>query len=213
MSNRSKCRNMSENLISIKCWYFIAKVWINQNVGIWLKNKELIRILKLRTKLGINQNDQIWVLTTKLFKMLYFKWKVGNQSKSWCLSAIRWELIKMLKFECKMSNRSKCWNLSKKDRSIKCWYSIARVEIDQIIGIWLKNKELIKILKFEDNIKNQSKCWNLSAKCQVDQNAEIWVKKEDWSKCQNLSERGGINKNIEIWRQSWESIKMLKFER
>ena len=194
MSNRSKCWNMSENLISIKCWYFIAKVWINQNVGIWLKNKELIRILKLRTKLGINQNDQIWVLITKSFKMLYFERKVGNQSKSWRLSAIRWEFIKMLKFECKMSNRSKCWNLSKKRwRLIKCWYSIAKVEIDQIWffdQIWLKNKELIRILKFEDNIKNQSKCWNLSVKCQVDQNAEIWVKKEDWSKCQNLSERG-----------------------
>ena len=73
------------------------------------------------------------------------------------------------------------------------------MEIDQIIGIWLKNKELIRILKFEDNIKNRSKCWNLSAKCQVDQNAEIWVKKEVWSKCPNLSERG-------------ESIKTLKFE-
>ena len=37
--------------------------------------------------------------------------------------------------------------------------------------------------------------------------------KEDWSKCPDLSEGGvGINKNIEIWRQSWESIKMLKFE-
>ena len=149
MSNRSKCWNMSENLISIKCWYFIAKVWINQNVGIWLKNKELIRILKLRTKLGINQNDQIWVLITKSFKMLYFERKVGNQSKSWRLSAIRWELIKMLqnvksikmlKFE------QKSWRLN------KCWYSIAKVEIDQIIGIWLKNKELIWILKFEDNI-------------------------------------------------------------
>ena len=35
----------------------------------------------------------------------------------------------------------------------------------------------------------------------------------NWSKCPefDLSE-GGINKNIEIWRQSWESIKMLKFE-
>ena len=58
---------------------------------------------------------------------------------------------------------------------------------------------MIRILKFEDNIKNRSKCWNLSAKCQVDQNAEIWVKKEVWSKCPNLSERG-------------ESIKTLKFE-
>ena len=62
------------------------------------------------------------------------------------------------------------------------------------------NKELIRILKFDDNVKNRSKCWNLSAKCQVDQNFEIWVKRGDWSKCPNLSERG-INKNIAIWRQ------------
>ena len=58
---------------------------------------------------------------------------------------------------------------------------------------------MIRILKFEDNLKNQSKCWNLSAKCQVDQNAEIWVIKEDWSKCPNLMWKG-------------DSIKTLKFE-
>ena len=85
-----------------KCWENLIdqniEIAITQNVGIWLQNKELIRILKLRTKLGINQNVEIWVLTTKSFKMLYFEWKVGNQSKSWHLSAIRWELIKMLKF-------------------------------------------------------------------------------------------------------------------
>ena len=39
----------------------------------------------------------------------------------------------------------------------------------------------------------------MSAKYQVDQNAEIWVKREDWSKCQNLCWRG-------------ESIKRFKFE-
>ena len=116
---------------------------------------ESIKHWNLKTKLGINQNAEIWVLITKLFKMLYFEWKVGNQSKSWYLSAIRWKLIKMLKFECQMSNRSKCWNLSEKGGSIKCWYSIAKVEIDQIIGIWLKNKELIRIFKFEDNVKNR----------------------------------------------------------
>ena len=98
------------------------------------------------------------------------------------------------------------------------------MEIDQIIRIWLKNKELIRILKFEDNVKNRSKCWNLSAKCQVDQNAEIRVKKEVWSKCPNLSERGesiktlkfkdkvGINQNAEIWVLMVKLIKMLKFE-
>ena len=94
-----------------------------QIIGIWLKNKELIRILKLRTKLDLKQYVEIWELITKSFEMLYFEWKVGNQSKSWHLSAIRCELIKMLKFECKMSSRSnwvkrgdwsKCLNLNEK---------------------------------------------------------------------------------------------------
>ena len=124
--------------------------------------------MKLRTKLGINQNVEIWVLITKSFKMLYFEWKVGNQSKSWHLSAIRWELIKMLKFEYKMSNRSKCqidqnveiW--AKKGRSIKIWYSIAKVEIDQIIGIWLKNR-------------NWSEYWNSRTTLRINQSVEIWV--------------------------------------
>ena len=43
----------------------------------------------------------------------------------------------------------------------ECWYSIAK-----------------------------SNYWNLIEKYQVHQNAEIWVKREDWSKCQNLCERG-----------------------
>ena len=150
------------------CWYFLAKVWIDQNVGIWLQNKELIRILKLRTKLGmidqnkelirilklrtklgINQNVEIWVLTTKSFKMLYFVWKVGNQSKSWHLSAIRCELIKMLKFECKMSNRSKCWNLSEKG------------EIDQMLVFYCK------LLEFDWKIRNWSEYWNLKTTLRI----------------------------------------------
>ena len=67
------------------------------------------------------------------------------------------------------------------------------------------------MLKFEDNVKNRSKCWNLSAKCQADQNDEIWVKRGDWSKCPNLSERGNRWKHWNL-KTSWESIKMLKFE-
>ena len=136
---------------------FLAKVWIDQNVGIWLQNKELIRILKLKTKLGINQNVEIWVLTTKSFKMLYFEWKVGNQSKSWHLSVIRWELIKMLKFECKMSNRSKCWNLSKKG------------EIDQMLIFYCK------LLEFDWKIRNWSEYWNLKKTLRINQNVKIWV--------------------------------------
>ena len=119
----------------------------------------------------------------------------------------------MLKFECKCGNLSKWWNLSKKGRMIKCWYFTAKVEIDQYVAVWLKNKELIRILKFEDSVGNRSKCWNLSTRCawskcwnlsekwEIDQNVEIWV--------QNAI----VNQNVEIWVQMWESIKMMKFER
>ena len=96
---------------------------------------------------------------------------------------------------------------------------------------------MIRILKFEDNVKNQSKCYNLSAKCQVHQNAEIWVKREDRSICQIWVKGGGINKtlkfedkvrnqskcrnlsanhqivqNVVFWVKSGESIKKLTFE-
>ena len=107
------------------------------------------------------------------------------------------ESIKKFTFECNkvgIDQNVEIW--AKKGRSIKCWYSFAKVEIYQIIGIWLKNKELIRILKFEDNIKNRSKCWNLSAKCQVD-----------------LRETLIINHNVEIWVQMWESMEMFKIER
>ena len=138
MSSPSKCWNLSEKGRSI-------------NMSNLSERGESIKHWNLKTKLGINQNVEIWVLITKSFKMLYFEWTVGNQSKSWHLSAIRWELIKMLKFECQMSNRSKCWNLSEKGGSIKCWYSIAKVEIDQIIGIWYWN--LRTTLRIDQNLK------------------------------------------------------------
>ena len=134
----------------IKCWYFIAKLWIYPNVWIWLKNKELIRILKLKTKLGINQNAKIWVLITKSFKMLYFEWKVGNESKSWHLSAIRWELIKMLKFERKRVD----WS-----------------NVDILLQKW----KSIKLLEFDWKIRNWSEYWNLRTTLRIDQNVEIWV--------------------------------------
>ena len=115
----------------------------------------------LRTKLGINQNVEIWVLIINSIKMLIFEWKVGNQSKSWRFSAIRWELIKMLKFEWKMSKSIKIlkfeYNKSgtnqnveiwaKKGRLIKCWHFIAK---------W----ESIKMLEFDWKIRNRSGYWN-----------------------------------------------------
>ena len=70
----------------------------------------------------------------------------------------------MLKFE---------W---KKERFNKCLCFIAKVGIDQNVGICLKTKESIRILKFKDKIGNQSKCWNLSANHQIVQNDVLWVK-------------------------------------
>ena len=80
------------------------------------------------------------------------------------------------------------------------------------------------MLEFDWKIRNWSERWNLSAKCQVDQNVEIWVKRGDWSKCPNLSERGyqwkqwnlktefRVNQNAEIWLLMIKLIKMLKLE-
>ena len=109
---------------------------INQNVEIWVKRGDWSKCSNLIEKAMINQYVEIWV----------------------------WKSIKILKFECQMSNRSKCWNLSKNERLIKCWYFTAKVEIDQNVGVWLKNKELIRMLKFECKMLSWSKCWNLSEK-------------------------------------------------
>ena len=65
---------------SIKYWYFIIKVGIDENVGIWLKNKELIKIMKFEDKVGNESNVEIWVQMWKSNKMLKFKWKWGDQS-------------------------------------------------------------------------------------------------------------------------------------
>ena len=130
------------------------------------------------------------------------------------------ESIKKLTFECNkvgIDQNVEIW--AKKGRSIKCWYSIAKVEIYQIIGIWLKNKELIRILKFEDNIKNRSKCWNLSAKCQFDlrettiinHNVEIWVQMWESMEMFKIEGKRGDWSNVDILLQKWESIKMLEF--
>ena len=129
-------------------------MWIDQNVGIWLKNKELIRS-------NIEIED-----------------KIGNQSKCWNLSAnhqiiqnvVFWvksgESIKKLTFECNkvgIDQNVEIWvqnvksiKMLKFERKRGDWSNVDILL--QIIGIWLKNKELIRILKFEDNVKNRSKC-------------------------------------------------------
>ena len=108
----------------------------------------------------------------------------------------------MLKFE---------W---KKERFNKCLCFIAKVGINQNVGICLKTKESIRILKFKDKIGNQSKCWNLSANHQIVQNDVLWVKSgESIKKLTLVCNKVEIDHNVEIWVQNVKSIKMLKFKR
>ena len=60
---------------------------IDQNVGICLKTKESIRILKFEDKMGIDQNVEIWVLIVKIYQ------NVDIWVKSW-------KTIKKLMFQC-----------------------------------------------------------------------------------------------------------------
>ena len=94
----------------------------------------------------------------------------------------------MLKFEYKMikENWSKCPDLSE--------------------------GESIKTLKFEDTVGNQSKCWNLSANGQIDQNVEIWVKRQQPMKMLKFEQKMRGSTNVYVLLQKWESIKMLEFE-
>ena len=71
----------------------------------------------------------------------------------------------MLKFECKMSSHQNAEIWVKKEDWSKCPNLSER-------------GESIKTLKFEDKVGNQLKCWNLSANVQIDQNVEIWVKRQ-----------------------------------
>ena len=114
----------------------------------------------LRTKLGINQNVEIWVLIVNSIKMLIFEWKVGNQSKSWRFSAIRWELIKMLKFE---------WKMSKSIKILKFEYNkaapIKMLKFERKRGDWSNVDILLPSgnrskLEFDWKIRNRSGYWN-----------------------------------------------------
>ena len=140
----------------------------------------------LRTKLGINQNVEIWVLIVKSIKMSILEWKVGNQSKSWRLSSIRWELIKMLKFEC------------------KC-------QVDQNVEIWVKRgSRLIKMSNLSE--RGELKCWNLSEKAIINQNVEIWVQMWESIKMLKFERERGDWSNVDILLRKWKSIKMFKFD-
>ena len=68
--NQPKCWNMSKKG-EIEKWHsklikgdiFVAKIWIDQNVGTCLKNKEYWNFI---AKLGIDQNVEIWVLIVEI---------------------------------------------------------------------------------------------------------------------------------------------------
>ena len=112
---------------------------IDQNVGICLKTKELIRILKFEDKIGnqskcwnlsanhqIVQNDVLCVKSLESIKKLTFGCnKMGiDQNVEILMQNVK--SIKMLKYEwkfdndqmlifyCQSVNQSKCWNLIEK---------------------------------------------------------------------------------------------------
>ena len=115
---------------------FITKVGIDQNVGICLKTKELIRILKFEDKIGnrskcwnlsanhqIVQNDVLWVKSLESIKKLTFGCnKVGidqnveilmqnYKSIKMLKSEWKFDINQMLIFYCQSVNQSKCRNL------------------------------------------------------------------------------------------------------
>ena len=219
--NRSNYWNLIEKeCYWSEYWNLRTTLRIDQNVEIWVQNVKSIKMLKFewkmssrsicwnlsekgslikmsnlserRTKLEINQNVEIWVLITKSFKMLYFEWKVGNQSKSWHLSAIRWELIKMLKFEPKRGNRS---------------------NVDILLQKWTS----IKLLEFDWKIRNWSEYWNLRTTLRIDQNVEIWVQNVNsiWGKQQSITmlkfEWVGIDGNVLNWGKKGDWSNLLIF--
>ena len=201
--DQSKCWNFSEKGRLIKCDIYIAKVG---NVWIWLKNKELIRILKLRTNFG-NQS-KCWNLSTNH--------QIVQNVVFWLKSR---ESIKKLTFECNkvgIDQNVKIW--AKKGRWIKCWYSVAKVEIYQIIGIWLKNKNWSD-MKFEDNIRNRSQMLKFECKMWIrfeettiiNHNVEIWVQMWESMEMFKIEGKRGDWSNVDILLQKWESIKMLEF--
>ena len=87
---------------------------MDQNVGIYLKTKESIRILELEDKMGIDQNVEIWVLIVKIYQ------NVDIWVKSW-------KTIKKLIFEC---------NKVRINQNIEIW--VQHSGINQNVEIWAK---------------------------------------------------------------------------
>ena len=89
-----------------------------------------------------------------------------------------WESIKALKDQCTMSIEQNVEILVQSIKSIKMMqFQGKKVEIYQNLEIWGLNWTLIKVMKFQCKVSNWPKCWNLSAKCQIDKNVAILVKK------------------------------------
>ena len=116
----------------------------------------------------------------------------------------------MLKLECTMASRSKCWNLSEKGSLIKMSKFEWNGWINKNIKIWRQSWESIKMLKFECWCSNWSKGLHLSEKAIINENVEIWAKKERFNKC--LCFKVGIDQNVGICLKTKESIRILKFE-
>ena len=135
------------------------------------------------------QNYVLWVKSGESIKKLTFvcsKVEIDQNVEIWVQNV---KTIKMLKFERKSGVRS---------------------NVDILLQKW----KSIKLLEFDWKIRNWSEYWNLRTTLRIDQNVEIWVQNDKGRliKMSRFEWKGGINKNIEIWRQSWESLKMLKFE-
>ena len=211
------------------------KAIINENVEIWAKNERFNKCLCFITKVGINQNVGICLKTKESIRILKFKDKIGNQSKCWNLSAnhqivqndVLWaksgESIKKLTFVCNMveiDHNFEIWVQNVK--SIKMLKFGRKRGVRSNVDILLQKWKSIKLLEFDWKIRNWSEYWNFRTTLRIDQNVEIWVqndqnvqiwvkgginktlKFEDFevgnqSKCWNLSANGQIDQNVEIW--------------
>ena len=157
---------------------------IDQNVGICLKTKESIRILKFEDKIGnrsecwnlsayhqIVQNDVFWVKSGESIKKLTFECnKVGiNQNVEIWVQNVK--SIKMLKFERKRGD----WS-----------------NVDILLQKW----KSMKLLEFDWKIRNWSEYWNLRTTLRIDQNVEIWVQNVNSIKMLKFERKRGDRSNI-----------------
>ena len=113
-----------ESIKMLKFEYIYNK-WVDQNVEVWVKSGELIKMLKFEDKVG-NQS-YCWNVRTKLV--------IDQNVEIWVKHG---ESIKMLKFECKMSNPSECWNFGVKGEIIKVLKLSGNSGINQNVEVWVQ---------------------------------------------------------------------------